>query len=209
MKKAAFSFKSLAPAIERIERLSKLQRALIYFGTVLVLVGAFIYFAYLPKYKQIGALKSDINKLEKKLISARKNAENLNEYRSQMKAAEAQYQIAKQALPDEKEIPTLLNGISMAARDAGLEIVTFQPKPEIQKDFFAEVPIDIQVTGSYHNVAVFFDMIAGLPRIVNIGSIKIVPRKDGMDLTTSCTAVTYQFVDAAKVGAADSKKKKK
>jgi len=209
MKKAAFSFKTLAPAIERIERLSKLQRALIYFGTVLVLVGAFIYFAYLPKYKQIGTLKSDINKLEKKLISARKNAENLNEYRSQMKAAEAQYQIAKQAQPDEKEIPTLLNGISMAARDAGLEIVTFQPKPEIQKDFFAEVPIDIQVTGSYHNVAVFFDMIAGLPRIVNIGSIKIVPRKDGMDLTTSCTAVTYQFVDAAKAGAADSKKKKK
>jgi len=211
MKKLNISLKSLAPVIERIERLSKLQRILIYAGTVVVLVGAFVYFSYMPKLKEIGTLKVKHKELEKKLQVAKKNAAQLNSYRSMMKAAETKFKIAKQALPDKKEIPTLIDGISQAAQDAGLDILVFTPKPEVRKEFYAEVPISIKVSGDYHNVAVFFDMIAGLPRIVNVSDIAMAPPKgkDGEELTTSCTAVVYRFVEPEKNSDAGKKKKKK
>ena len=209
MKKLNISLKSLAPVIARIERLSKLQRILIYAGTVIVLVGAFVYFSYMPKLKEIGTLKVQYKELEKKLQTAKKNAAQLDSYRSRMKAAETKFKIAKRALPDKKEIPTLIDGISQAAHDAGLDILVFTPKPEIRKEFYAEVPISIKVSGDYHNVAVFFDMIAGLPRIVNVTDIAMAPIKGETLLTTSCTAVVYRFVEPDKKSDQGKKKKKK
>ena len=208
MKKLNISLKSLAPVIERIERLSKLQRILIYAGTVIVLVGAFVYFSYLPKLKEIGQLKVKQNELEKKLRTAKKNAAQLNYYRARMKEAETKFKIAKRALPDKKEIPTLIDGISQAASDAGLDILVFTPKPEVRKEFYAQVPISIKVSGDYHNVAVFFDMVAGLPRIVNVTDIAMSPATNRDDLTTSCTAVVYRFVEPVKQDVKDKKGKK-
>ena len=200
----------MAPVIERIERLSKLQRILIYAGTVIVLVGAFVYFSYMPKLKEIGTLKVKQKELEKKLQTAKKNAAQLDDYRSMMKAAETKFKIAKRALPDKKEIPTLIDGISQAAHDAGLDILVFTPKAEVVKEFYAEVPISIKVSGDYHDVAVFFDMIAGLPRIVNVTDIAMAPTKGEVTtLTTSCTAVVYRFVEPEKKSAKDKKKKKR
>jgi type IV pilus assembly protein PilO len=209
MKKLNISLKSLAPVIERIERLSKLQRILIYAGTVIVLVGAFVYFSYMPKLKEIGKLKVKQNELQKKLQTAKKNAAQLDYYRARMREAETKFKIAKRALPDKKEIPTLIDGISQAAHDAGLEILVFTPKPEVRKEFYAENPISIKVSGDYHNVAVFFDMVAGLPRIVNVTDIAMVPAKEGAELTTSCTAVVYRFVEPVKKEGKGKKKKKK
>ena len=210
MKKLNISLKSMAPVIERIERLSKLQRILIYAGTVIVLVGAFVYFSYMPKLKEIGTLKVKQKELEKKLQTAKKNAAQLDDYRSMMKAAETKFKIAKRALPDKKEIPTLIDGISQAAHDAGLDILVFTPKAEVVKEFYAEVPISIKVSGDYHDVAVFFDMIAGLPRIVNVTDIAMAPTKGEVTtLTTSCTAVVYRFVEPEKKSAKDKKKKKR
>jgi type IV pilus assembly protein PilO len=215
MKKLNISLKSLAPVIDRIERLSKLQRILIYAGTVIVLVGAFVYFSYMPKLKEIGQLKVKQNELQKKLQTAKKNAAQLDHYRARMREAETKFKIAKGALPDKKEIPTLIDGISQAAHDAGLDILVFTPKPEVRKEFYAENPISIKVSGDYHDVAVFFDMVAGLPRIVNVTDIAIVPDKEGAELTTSCTAVVYRFVeplkkdDKGKKGKKSKKKKRK
>ncbi|MBW1889022.1 MAG: type 4a pilus biogenesis protein PilO [Deltaproteobacteria bacterium] len=209
MKKLNISLKSLAPAIEKIERLSKLQRILIYAGTVVVLVGAFVYFSYMPKLKEIGILKVKYKDLEIKLKKAKKNARQLDSFRSQMKAAETKFKIAKRALPDKKEIPALIDGISQAAQDSGLDILVFTPKPEVRKEFYAEVPISIKVAGNYHNVAVFFDMIAGLPRIVSVTDIAMVPAKDANELTTSCTAVTYRFVEPDPKSDKGKKRKKK
>ncbi len=209
MKKLNISLKAFAPIIEKIERLSRLQRILIYAGTVIVLVGAFVYFSYMPKLKEIGTLKIKYKELDTKLQRAKRNAKHLNSFRAKMKAAEAKFKIAMAALPEKKEIPTLLDGISQAARDSNLEILTFQPKPEVRKEFYAEVPISIKVSGNYHSVAVFFDMIAGLPRIVNITDIAMTPTKDAVKLTSSCTAVTYRFVEPEKKGDKGKKKKKK
>jgi len=164
---------AFAPAIEWVEARTKLQRVLIYASAIVLLVGSFAYFAYLPKHKKIGKLESEYKELAQKLDRARKTAKQLNYYRTKMKAAEAQFNIVMKALPEKEEIPALLAGISQAARDAGLDITKFQPTAEKPKEFYAEVPISINVSGSYHNVAMFFDKISNLSRIVTISALKM------------------------------------
>jgi len=138
--------------------------------------------------------------VQQELAKAKKNASELNDWRNKMKQKEAQYKTVMRALPEKEEIPSLLAGISQAGRDAGLEFLLFQPKPESAKEFYAEIPVDISVSGTYHQVAVFFDKVSNLPRIVNIRDIKMVPagQKDsGGTLTTACQAVTYKFIESA------------
>jgi type IV pilus assembly protein PilO len=209
MKSLNVSLKSLSPAIEWIERRTKLQRILIYVSTIVVLVGAFVYFAYLPKHKQIGTLDRTYKELSAKLEKAKNNARELNAYRTKMKTAEAQFNIVMRALPEKEEIPALLDGISMAARDAGLEILQFQPKNETIKEFYAEVPLAIHVLGNYHNIAVFFDKISNLPRIVNVSAIKLIPQKEDTKLNAACEAVTYKFVEPSAVQKKSGSKGKK
>ncbi len=208
MKKLNLSLQIFAPAIEWVEARTKLQRVLIYASAIVLLVGSFSYFAYLPKHKEISKLESEYKKLAEKLVKARKTAKQLNYYRTKMKAAEAQFNIVMKALPEKEEIPTLLSGISQAARDAGLDITKFQPNPETAKEFYAEVPIAISVSGNYHNVAMFFDKISNLPRIVTIQAVNLLPDKEGLKLSTSCTAVTYKFIEPVEKKPPGKKKKK-
>jgi type IV pilus assembly protein PilO len=208
MKKLNLSLKIFAPAIEWVEARTKLQRVLIYASAIVLLVGSFTYFAYLPKHKEIGRLELEYKKLAEKLDKARKTAKQLNYYRTKMKAAEAQFKIVMKALPEKEEIPALLSGISQAARDADLDITKFQPNQEKAKEFYAEVPITITVSGNYHNVAMFFDKISNLPRIVTIEAIKMLPDKESDKLLTTCTAVTYKFIEPVKKKPSKKKKKK-
>ncbi len=126
-------------------------------------------------------------------------------YRSKMKAAEAEFQLALKALPEKKEIPSLLTNISRSGQSSGLEFLLFQPQKNVQKEFYDEIPVAIQVDGNYHNVATFFAKVAQLSRIVNIRNIHI--GWGALKLRTKCTAVTYRFVE--KVEQKETKKKKK
>ncbi len=199
MKKGnAVSIEKVNPIYEKLEQLSKIQRIAIWVGVLILVVGAFIYFSYLPKFKSIDKLRNDLAKVEKKLELAKKNARQLNAYRKKMQAAEKQFKIVMRALPEKEEIPPLLTGISKAGKNSNLNFILFQPKPEIEKEFYAEIPVAIKVTGDYHGVATFFESVAELNRIVNIKDIKMFPDKKGGKLTTTCTAVTYKFIEESK-----------
>ena len=198
MKKGkAVSVEKNNPVFEKLEQLSKVQRIAIWAGLLILLIGAFIYFSYLPKLKQIDKLKVNLAKIEKELEVAKKNARQLNEYRKKMQDAEKQFRIVMRALPEKEEIPTLLTGISKAGKDAGLNFILFQPTPEEKKDFYAEIPVAMKVTGDYHGVATFFENTSMLNRIVNIRNINMKPDKESNNLTTTCTAVTYKFIEAS------------
>ena len=125
-----------------------------------------------------------------------RKAGQLASYKKKMEEAKVQFQIVKKTLPEEKDIPALLRSISQAGRDAGMEFILFQPKGEVNKKFYAEIPVAINVTGSYHNLALFFDKVANLSRIVNIRDINLntSSAKTG-ELRTTCTAVTYRFIE--------------
>jgi len=199
MKKNTTPSSALAPVFEKIEELSKAQRLGIFTGILLALLAGFGYFSIYPKFSEIETLKGRLAQVQVELDKAKKNAAQLNEWRSRMIKKEAEYRTVMRALPESAEIPSLLAGISQAGKDAGLEFLLFQPKAEVRKEFIAEIPVDINVIGSYHQVAVFYDKVANLPRIVSIRDIKMTPSsKDKSDvLTTTCQAVTYKFIEPA------------
>ncbi|UCF89997.1 MAG: type 4a pilus biogenesis protein PilO [Desulfobacterales bacterium] len=206
--KQSFAGKSIEPLFEKIEGLSKLQRMLIFCGVFALLITAVVYFLYLPKYKKIGNLTKDLEKLEKQLATAKRNAANLDNFQAQMEAARVQFKTAMRALPEQKEIPALLTSISKSGQEVGLEFLLFEPKPEKRKEFYAELPVAMNVKGTYHELALFFDKVARLSRIVNIGNIQMAKGKGGSNLSAKCTAVTYRFVDAPKKKKSDKNKKK-
>jgi type IV pilus assembly protein PilO len=198
MAKMSTPASKLAPFFQKLEKLTKPQRMGIYAATLIVIIGLSIWLLLWPKRQEIKALEQQLTKVQQELAVAKKNASELNDWRNKMKQKEAQYKTVMRELPEKEEIPTLLAGISQAGRDAGLDFLLFQPKSETIKGFYAEIPVDINVSGTYHQVAVFFDKVAGLPRIVNIRDVKMMPasqKESGGALTTSCQAVTYKFVE--------------
>ena len=207
--------KSFEPFLEKLEKLSKVQRILI--STVIfgLLVGGFIYLLYWPKYETISRLETDLDKLEAKLATAKKNAADLEKFQAKMREAESQFQMAMKKLPEKEEIPSLLASISSSGQQVGLEFLLFEPKPEKKKEFYAEIPVVMNILGDYHNTALFFDQVARLPRIVTIENIQMTPAKtkDNRELSTKCMAVTYKFIEPSEQknnsAKKNTKKKKK
>lgn len=187
--------KSGSAIIEKIEKLVLWQQVAILVGLLVVLFGAAIWLLYLPKYDEITELDQKLQALEKKLATAKINAAELEKFQAKMKEAEAQFKIAMRALPEKEEIPSLLTNVSKSGQDVGLEFLLFEPKAENKKEFYAEIPVAMSIRGDYHNLAIFFDKVARLSRIVNINNITINRGKETRDLNTSCTAVTYKFVE--------------
>lgn len=185
--------------LQNIEKLTKPQRIGIFVATLVVIIGLSIWLLFWPKYQKIDTLQVQLDRVQAELAKTKKNVEKLNYWRTEMKKKEVQYKTVMRALPEKEEIPSLLAGVSEAGKDAGLEFLLFQPKPESKKEFYAEIPVDINVSGTYHQVAVFYDKVSKLPRIVNIRNIKMVPasKKGGNSntLNTSCQAVTYKFLE--------------
>jgi type IV pilus assembly protein PilO len=192
----------------KIEELSKVQRILIFSGVFIAIIAIFVFLLYKPKLAQISTLKKQLDTLEQKLVVAKKNSADLKKFQQQMKEAEVQFKTAMRQLPEKEEIPSLLTSISRSGQDVGLEFLLFEPKSEVRKEFYAEIPVAMQVKGGYHDLAVFFDKVARLSRIVNIKNIKMGRAKDSTDLNTSCTAVTYKFVEPAPEKKSKNKKKK-
>ena len=188
----------LEPLIQKISSLTKVERILICCGSFILLAGVFAYFLYLPKYNQMDLLKSQRENLKKQLVTAKDKARRLEKYRKEMADVKGRFNAAMKALPDKKEIPSLLASVSQAGRDAGLAFLLFQPKSEVNKEFYAEIPVQIEVTGTYHQTALFFDKVSRLSRVVNIKDIKINTGKKSGELKTSCAAVTYRFVEQKK-----------
>ena len=193
----------------KIEMLSKIQRILIFASVFVLIIVAFIFLLYKPKLADIAKLKEELGALEQKLMVAKKNAADLKRFQEMMQEAEVQFQKAMKALPEKEEIPSLLTSISRSGQDVGLEFLLFQPKTELRKEFYAEIPVAMKVVGGYHDLAIFFDKVARLSRIVNIKNISMGRIKDSPQLNTSCTAVTYKFVEPAPQEPSDNKKKKK
>ncbi len=195
---------NLQPFFKKLEKLTRLHKILICVGTIILLVGPFVYFSFLPKHQEITKLRADLEKLEGELRIAKQKASKLKEVEAEMAAAQAQFNEAKRALPENEEIPALLTSITHSGQDSGLDFILFQPRPEKTQGFYAEIPVSIQVVGGYHEFTLFAEKISSLNRIVNLKDLRITPSnaKDqkGNDLNIACTAVTYKFIETAPSG---------
>jgi type IV pilus assembly protein PilO len=126
-----------------------------------------------------------------------RKAANFDAYRQQLAEIERDFGAMLRQLPGKTEVPSLLVDISQTGVGAGLEERLFQPTGEIQKDFYAELPIRLRYTGSYHELGNFVSGIAALPRIVTLHDISIRPMSDSSydELTLDVTAKTYRYLD--------------
>jgi len=136
-------------------------------------------------------------------------AVNLEVYKQQLKDIERSFGALLRQLPGKTEVPSLLVDISQTGLAAGLEEKLFQPEPEHKMDFYAELPIKIRLSGSYHQFGEFVSGIAALPRIVTLHNIDIKPdNKDAYDqLSLELTAKTYRYLDEDEIAAGEDKKK--
>lgn len=132
--------------------------------------------------------------------SKQRKAANYDAYKAQLAQIEQSFGTMLRQLPGETEIPSLIVDISQTGLGAGLQERLFEPQPEVPKDFYAEKPIKIRLTGGYHEIARFVSGIAALPRIVTLHNITITRENPNSfdDLSMEVTAQTYRYIEESK-----------
>ncbi len=166
---------------------------------IILLPLVIFYFSYYQKKNdRIQNLNQQRVTLKQELKSVKLKAANLAQFEKEFEEAENQFLETSILLPKESEIPKLLTDISALGRNAGLDFLTFKPLADIPKDFYAEIPVTINVRGPYHNMGYFFDQVSKLARIVSVSNVKMSsPKKEGgeMLLNSDCQLVTYRFTN--------------
>lgn len=184
--------------VERLLNLPAYQKLLILLVVVGCLIGGFYFLFYQAQLDQHASL---LKKRDAAAIQLRKNqkiANNLSIYKAEFEKMQIKLGEALSELPLKREIPTLLTNVGELAREKGLDILRFKPAKEVLKDFYAEVPVNLKLSGSYHQAGAFFDSVSKMQRIVNIqgltlGSAKEIDGKTA--LTIDCRAITFRFVE--------------
>ncbi len=163
-----------------------------------VVTGLGIYWTIIQdKAPQLSRAQEDEQTLRVTFENKQRKAANYDAYKRQLSQIEQSFGTMLRQLPGETEIPSLIVDISQTGLAAGLQEKLFQPQSEIPKDFYAEKPIKIRLSGGYHEMANFVSGIAALPRIVTLHDISITPEaQDSFDrLSLEVTAKTYRYLD--------------
>jgi type IV pilus assembly protein PilO len=167
-----------------------------------VVVGFGIYWTIIEdRAPQLKRAQDEEQTLRVAFESKQRKAANYDEYKKQLEQMEQSFGTMLRQLPGETEIPSLIVDISQTGLAAGLQEKLFQPQPEMQRDFYAEKPILIHLSGSYHEIANFVSGVAALPRIVTLHNINVRPdnaeRFD--ELSIEVTAKTYRYLEEAQL----------
>ncbi|MGH8219187.1 MAG: type 4a pilus biogenesis protein PilO [Steroidobacteraceae bacterium] len=174
-------------------------------GTWLIVLAVFLtyMFVWQDEKPQLDHYQQAEQQLRNEFRTKHAKAVNLQVYKQQLKDIERSFGALLRQLPGKTQVPNLLVDISQTGLAAGLREKLFQPGPEVKKDFYAELPIKITLTGSYHQFGQFVSGIAALPRIVTLHDIQIRPlTKDGYDnLSLDLTAKTYRYLDEDEMAA--------
>lgn len=179
---------------------------------IILPVVLFYFFYFQPKTEEITKLKSQKTELVREIQDLKKKERNIPEVKRQVAKVEEEFEEAAKMLPKDKEIPKLLKDISALGRNAGLDFLTFVPKPVVQRDFYDEIPVDINIKGPYHSMGFFFDQVSKLDRIVTVSNVKMgKPTKvqGEMLLNSNCRLVTYRFTNKKLPTDKKGKKRKK
>jgi len=197
--------------LERLFDLPRTQRILYFAGFLAFLLFLYVFLFYWPRSQQLAEKREAISSSlqERDRLSAL--AANLEKAEEEVRELDARLKEAAAQLPDEKEIPDLLSSISSLGRESGLEVLLFKLKPEAFQDFYAEVPVEMAVRGGYHQVAVFFDKVRRLDRIINIADITLKepnPTDGQVVINAAFSATTFRFLSKEERDRIAAEKKK-
>ncbi len=192
----------MALLMDSILKLSAPKKVLILVAILCVITGLYFYAFFNPRQEELKGLKDDLNKLVKELNESKAITRDLKKFKEQVEALNGELTNALTQLPNEKEIPEILKNITSLGKESNLEFTLFRPKPEEAQQFYARVPIELIVLGSYHNTGIFFDKVSKLPRIINVVDFNMSRAKDikgklenEVLVRTLCVVNTYRFIE--------------
>lgn len=181
-------------------------------GINIFIIAVLYWFLIAPQYANVKALDAQLAELEQKLEESRRIAADIPKFQKEKEDLENRLMEAIAKLPNEKEIPDLIDSISSAGRKSGLKIAVFKPGKEVSKGFYADVPVNMTVEGRYESLYEFSVKIANLPRIVNIGGMNILSagHKNKIPaLKADFVATTFRFIPTPEPGAEGAQESKK
>jgi type IV pilus assembly protein PilO len=191
---ANFDFEELIEKLARIPKAARLGAAL----AVVIAVGCGYYFLYYQAAaEELTNLRGQAEELQRKLNKVRVVASNLSDFEQEVAGLQRSLDAAVKQLPDKKQFEDLLRDISTAGKKVGVTVKSVQRTKVVPHNFYAEVPFRLELEGSYHNLARFFERMSNLPRIVNMGSMVVKTVKESEAQTTLSvvgTATTFRFI---------------
>jgi type IV pilus assembly protein PilO len=187
----------MAALEQRVIDMTTVQKIVIYVLTFSLLCAGFYYFKYKPQTEKIQSLETDIKAQEMKLAELKRAAEQAQVLEAEIARLEEEFSKLVSLLPDQREIPGLLASVSKLAAESGLEQISFQPQPEQMHEFYATIPVRLELIGSYHELGVFLDKVSKLDRIVKVDNLGLTRRKEPPKLQVGCNVLTYRFVEKA------------
>jgi len=160
--------------------------------------GAYYYYIELPANADLSARQFQLAALHNDVAKGNATARKLPEFRAQVSDLEARLENLKAVLPDQKDVADLLRRLQVEAARSNLEIKAFKPSATVTKQLHAEWPITLELEGTYHNLALFFDRVGKFTRIVNISGLDVKGKDKGDSRTTitaTCVATTFVLLD--------------
>ena len=184
--------------VNDVGRWPLLFRAAVIFVVFVFVLGLGIYWTIIKdRAPQLQRAQDDEATLRVTFENKQRKAANYDAYKAQLSQIEQSFGTMLRQLPGETEIPSLIVDVSQTGLASGLQEKLFQPQPEVPKDFYAEKPIKIRLSGGYHEIANFVSGVAALPRIVTLHNINIATEDpNNFDrLSIEVTAQTYRYLD--------------
>jgi type IV pilus assembly protein PilO len=185
---------------ETIANLSPARKLILLLVIAGIIVGAYWYGFYRSKARTLNTLEAEYSTKQAKLNENEAIVRNLPRFKEEVDKLNVRLKTVVRELPNRREIPNLLETISNLGAINGLEVVYVKPNADVNKDFYAEVPIQIKVKGGYHEVGMFFDAVSKLPRIINISNVTMGNAREdkgsgALQLDISTTATTYRYIE--------------
>jgi len=194
----------MALTLESILKLPTSKKIFILLAILGIFAGLYFYSFFIPRQNELKSLKFELDKLKRELNESKMIVKDLYKFKGQVEKLNLELTNALTQLPNEKEIPEILKSISSLGKESNLEFILFRPKPEESQQFYAKVPIELIILGSYHNTGIFFDKVSKLPRIINVVDFNMTRAKevkgaggssDEIFVKTSCLINTYRFIE--------------
>jgi len=182
---------------EIVEKLNVLYRILIATGIIVVWTVAYLFLFIMPQFDEIESLHNKNQMLQGQLTRSMIQARKLKHIEKLAADAERRFDLERRVLPENEEIRRLLESVARLKQESGLTFTLFKPEEEVIKDFYAEIPISMKLTGHFHNVGVFFDKLSKLSRLVHIKNFKVIHSDSENDISlieVTCQAITYKFI---------------
>jgi type IV pilus assembly protein PilO len=185
---------ALPPALQNFVDGPKLPKVVLGVVGLVALVGATYFFLLAPVQERIVALVERKAKVGADVVRARAQVAEIDRFRQELVELEKRLVLLQDRLPSEKETPSLYRALSSAAEQAGLGVSLFQPRAPVAKDVVNEIPITLAAEGTYHELAKFFERVAGLPRVVTVNDFKMsgLPKSKN-SMKADMTLATYMY----------------